>query len=350
MNTSIILIVILCLLALGYLFLRGIGRHSKHALINSVSYGESKRKELLEDTIKVLYRAEGKGEYNLKSLSSQLGISTCRQQKILNILRDRNFISHDSIKLTAAGEDYARKIIRLHRLYERYLAEQSGHNPKDWHRLAERMEHRLDDEDVEKITRILRNPIYDPHGDLISDERVASSDTKNEVSLDRVQKGYRCEVLRIDDHNTEAYKRFTEIGVYPHTVIFLEESSPHSEKYSVMIEGERYTLNQNEASAVEVEALSTTPEDGTLRTDSIRLTLLPSGSEAEITGLSPGCKGPARRRLLDLGFVKGSTVSIDLKSPMGNPTAYVIRGTAIALRRDQAKYILINPRTIKTFV
>ena len=35
-------------------------------------------------------------------------------------------------------------------------------------------------------------------------------------------------------------------------------------------------------------------------------------------------------------------MSIDLVSPMGNPVAYAVRGTAIALRHDQARYILIG--------
>ena len=48
------------------------------------------------------------------------------------------------------------------------------------------------------------------------------------------------------------------------------------------------------------------------------------------------------RRLLDLGFVKGAEISIDLLSPLKNPTAYSIKGTSIALRKDQASKILIK--------
>ena len=56
-----------------------------------------------------------------------------------------------------------------------------------------------------------------------------------------------------------------------------------------------------------------------------------------------------RRRLMDLGFVSGSTISVDMRSPLGNPTAYIVRGAAIALRDDQARYILIqSPDSMKT--
>ena len=53
-------------------------------------------------------------------------------------------------------------------------------------------------------------------------------------------------------------------------------------------------------------------------------------------------RGESRRRLLDLGFVKGSDISIDLMNPLGEPNAYLIKGTSIALRKDQAAKILIK--------
>ena len=73
-----------------------------------------------------------------------------------------------------------------------------------------------------------------------------------------------------------------------------------------------------------------------------RLTRINENQTALIVGLSPSCRGALRRRLMDLGFVKGSSVSIDLESPMKNPIAYVVRGTSIALRHNQARYILIK--------
>ena len=69
------------------------------------------------------------------------------------------------------------------------------------------------------------------------------------------------------------------------------------------------------------------------------LSALPPGKSAEVTHL---CKDPAmRRRLLDLGMVKGTTVTCLQRSPAGDPTAYLIRGTVIALRSEDAEEILM---------
>lgn len=50
-------------------------------------------------------------------------------------------------------------------------------------------------------------------------------------------------------------------------------------------------------------------------------------------------KGPLKRRLLDLGFVPGTSVKVLQKSPLGDPVAYQVRGTVIALRKEEAKSI-----------
>ncbi len=52
-------------------------------------------------------------------------------------------------------------------------------------------------------------------------------------------------------------------------------------------------------------------------------------------------KGPMRRRLFDLGFVEGAKVDCIMKSPLGDPTAYFIRGTLVALRREDSANILV---------
>lgn len=52
--------------------------------------------------------------------------------------------------------------------------------------------------------------------------------------------------------------------------------------------------------------------------------------------------GSLKRRLLDLGIIKGAKITPILKSPSGDPTAFEIRGTLIALRKEDASLILIK--------
>jgi DtxR family Mn-dependent transcriptional regulator len=67
------------------------------------------------------------------------------------------------------------------------------------------------------------------------------------------------------------------------------------------------------------------------------------GQKAFVQSISADCQGIERQRLMDLGFVPGSLVEVEVSSPFRDPTAYRIKGGLIALRRTQASKILISP-------
>ncbi|MBM7684707.1 FeoA family protein [Defluviitalea raffinosedens] len=52
--------------------------------------------------------------------------------------------------------------------------------------------------------------------------------------------------------------------------------------------------------------------------------------------------GAQRRRMLDLGFIKDTEVKVMRCSPLGDPTAYFVRNTVIALRKEEASKILVK--------
>jgi len=56
---------------------------------------------------------------------------------------------------------------------------------------------------------------------------------------------------------------------------------------------------------------------------------------------SLACTGSIRRRLLDLGLVKNTKIIPVFKSPCGDPTAYEIRGSIVALREEDSKNIKV---------
>lgn len=66
------------------------------------------------------------------------------------------------------------------------------------------------------------------------------------------------------------------------------------------------------------------------------------GENAIVQAILPTCRGSERRRFLDLGILPGTHIKAELGSPSGDPTAYRIRGALIALRREQARYIIIT--------
>ena len=54
------------------------------------------------------------------------------------------------------------------------------------------------------------------------------------------------------------------------------------------------------------------------------------------------CDEGIKRRLLDMGLVKGTEITPILISSYGDPRAFLVRGTIIAIREEDAKNIKIE--------
>lgn len=62
-----------------------------------------------------------------------------------------------------------------------------------------------------------------------------------------------------------------------------------------------------------------------------------SGTVASIVS-----EGSMRRRFLDVGIVPGTEVTCVGRSPFGDPSAYLVRGTKIAIRKIDAHGIVLK--------
>ena len=67
---------------------------------------------------------------------------------------------------------------------------------------------------------------------------------------------------------------------------------------------------------------------------------LKKGEKAIIKNIE--LEGSIKRRLLDMGLIKDSTIECILESPLKDPKAYWIKGALIAIRSNDAKKIFIE--------
>ena len=54
------------------------------------------------------------------------------------------------------------------------------------------------------------------------------------------------------------------------------------------------------------------------------------------------CSAAVKRRLLDLGLIEGTKITPIFVSPSGDPTAFEIRGSVIAIRIEDTKLIFLK--------
>ena len=76
----------------------------------------------------------------------------------------------------------------------------------------------------------------------------------------------------------------------------------------------------------------------------IGLAGLPAGAAGTITEVR--AEGELRRRLTELGYFPGERVKKVLVSPLGDPSAYLVRGTVTAIRARDAGNILIREDSV----
>nr|WP_077610011.1 FeoA family protein [Clostridium sp. Marseille-P2415] len=76
--------------------------------------------------------------------------------------------------------------------------------------------------------------------------------------------------------------------------------------------------------------------------DNVCLADLKRGQRAVIAKLA--AYDDMRRRLQDIGLIEGTVVECLGKSPLGDPTAYLIRGAVIALRSEESGRVLVDPK------
>ena len=70
------------------------------------------------------------------------------------------------------------------------------------------------------------------------------------------------------------------------------------------------------------------------------LDAVPIGTTVIVENLN--CYGNIRRRLLDLGIINGTKIKPIFTSPSGDPIAFEVRGTVLAIRKENCKEISIK--------
>ncbi len=78
---------------------------------------------------------------------------------------------------------------------------------------------------------------------------------------------------------------------------------------------------------------------------SVELTLSELSLDDEAIVVEIGAEGFMKQRLYDLGLVPETHVKVLMRSPLGDPMAIEVRGTVIALRREDASQIVVRKNT-----
>ncbi len=291
-----------------------------------------------EDALKHIYKWSHAGRQpGLASLAGALHLPLDVVADLVADLAARRLIRLDQgqVSLTPAGRQLALQVIRTHRLWERFLADETGVARHEWHREAERQEHALTQAEADLLAARLGHPTRDPHGDVIPP---AGADIRPHEGQPLATWALRApaRIVHVSDQPASVAEKLLAAGLYPGLTVAVE--AREGDRLQLSVGGRRLALSSLLADYVAVTAAPEAADDPA----NGRLSDLKPGQMAVVVRLSPACRGTERRRFLDLGLLPGTAVRAEFTGPGGDPTAYLIREAVIALRRRQADFIQVR--------
>ncbi len=324
----------LCMVILLAIFWPGRGLFWRWKLLMRQS-----QRAYMEDALKHIFECQqSRIPCTLNSIAGTLGLKKDRVTKLVQQLKHSGFIhiGNQVFTLSEKGKEYALRMIRLHRIWESYLALETGTSELDWHEQADRQEHKLDVEKIEKLSEQLGHPRYDPHGEPIPTmEGQIPSDRG--CLLTELQEHQFGKIIQFEDDPVNIYREIRENGL----CLGMQIDSVHLVNGSALFkaDGHKKTLSLIAAAQIRLEPLHINER---LEVPLASLVDLKTGESGRVIRISREIRGQGRRRLLDLGIVPGTVVTKEMESASGNPIAYEIRGATIALRQDQARLVHIE--------
>ena len=302
------------------------------------------RRTRTEDALKHLFDCEYQGrQATHQSLVGVLGLGGRGSTELLARMERLGLLvsTEGGFRLTAEGRSEALRVIRIHRLWERYLADETGLEPERWHPEAERREHRTSAEQAEALSVRLGHPPFDPHGDPIPTEE-GDLPPRAGRTLTDFTVGDEVEVVHVEDEPAAVYAQLVAEGVHPGMKLRVISVAPERIRFEADLD-EVVLAPVIAANIFAVPVAEEGSDESPVTTDATgTLSDVTVGEQALVVGFSRFCRGMERRRLLDLGLLPGTLVAPKMASPSGDPVAYRVRGAVIALRRSQAEQIQVR--------
>ncbi len=175
-----------------------------------------------EDYLKAIYRlTTGGSPATTNELAEALGLAPASVSGMLKRLADQELVEHEpyrGVTLSPGGKQVALRMLRRHRLIEAYLVAHLAYTWDTVHEEAERLEHAVSDTLVERMAKVLGDPLEDPHGDPIPGPDGSLAEVVY-TPLAELEAGEEAEIRRVNTSQADLLRYMSTVGLVPGTGI-----------------------------------------------------------------------------------------------------------------------------------
>ncbi len=299
---------------------------------------QTRERVLAEDALKFIHHCGLRGDTATRdSLAEALGQRCGATENLIARLESQGWVRSlpAGLSLTSEGARLALQVIRAHRLWERYLVDEARMPLTRVHAEAEWREHTHSAKQLDILEAAMGHPAIDPHGAPIPTKGGELAELSARAVVDwPLDKPAR--VVHLEDEPPAIFAQIAAQGLRPGQIIQVLQADA---RRLVLSHGdETHVLAPVVGANIFVTAVEADAED----VSHPRLTSLKPGQRATVVGLAEALQGFTRRRLLDMGLTPGVAIKAEMPGIFHDPVAYRVRGSLIALRRDQADHVLIK--------
>ncbi len=188
----------------------------------------------------------------ISALADRLGVSAVSATEMVHRLVDQKLLEHTPYKgvsLTANGNDLANRIIRRHRLWECFLADNLGLAWQKVHDFACEMEHATPDEVVDALADSLGQPAICPHGNPIPDADGVMP-AVNDSPMNKWEEGDRGTITRLHPESLLLLDYAASQNIKPGKSVVCEGRAPFQGPLMMQIDGESHVLGREIAAHI----------------------------------------------------------------------------------------------------
>ncbi len=209
-----------------------------------------------EEYLEAIYKLSRESTATIGRLAAALGISAPSASQMVARLQQAGLVARDAaggVLLTPDGLAAAARLVRRHRLSERFLSDYLDLPWDQVHDEACKFEHVLSAEVEERLAAQLGNPRTCPHGHVIPDEDGTVPETAVR-RLTELPPGQSALISCIADERPDLLRYLASLGLLPETTVLVEGQAPFGGPLLVRVGETQYALGREVSDTIFVEA------------------------------------------------------------------------------------------------